>query len=309
MPVTRAWRTPALALAVACAVLILPWAPVPAPAAAQESPCRSGERGCQCRVVEQVLVCHLVVTEPGGPAAPPDGGEPVRSDGDAVPTAVWERLPIYSVCDPLGEGIRQPDECSTSLSCTLPDGRPGFPYSDQLVDVATNEVLDVQEFCYDPEAAAAPAPVPTPPPTMAQVLGAVEVPEQVIGRNPSGRGLTGLASWFWVDDAADTVAVDLSLQGWTVSGSLQADEWRWTVGDATYTSAGPGSEADPAVEHVFERKGTVEVTVEVAWSGSYTVSGYGVSFTVPGLATTSASSVDYEVIEVRGVVDAPEGDR
>jgi hypothetical protein len=257
-------------------------------------------------VVDGVLVCHLVSTTPGGEAPPSSDDEPDRSGPAVAPTAVWRRYPQYSVCDPLGGNVTEPDLC-TATSCTLPDGRPGFLYFENLVDVATNEVVANREYCYDPQGATAPLPVA--PPTLAQVLGRTPIPEPVIGRNPSGRGLTGLASWFWVDGAPETVAVDLTLQGWKVSGSLEAGEWRWTVGDAEHTSAGPGSEAAPAVEHTFERTGTVEVAVDVAWSGSYTVSGYGTSFTVPGLATTTSSSLDYEVIEVRSVVDASEAGR
>jgi hypothetical protein len=218
---------------------------------------------------------------------------------------VWQSLPWWGICDPLGEGVARPDLCDT-IACTTADGQVGYPYSFQLVDVATNEVLAVQDEVCAGAAGDAPAPPPPPaPPTMEQVLNAIDVPEPDIGRNPAGRGLTGLASWFWVEGATDTIAVEVTLDGWTVTGTLTADEWRWTLGDAGYTTTGPGSEADPAVEHVFQRKGDVTVTVDIAWSGSYTVSGYGTSFTVPGLTTSSSSSLDYEVVEARAVVDEP----
>jgi hypothetical protein len=41
----------------------------------------------------------------------------------------------------------------------------------------------------------------------------------------------------------------------------------------------------------------------VSWSGSYTVSGYGVSFAVDGLSVAGSDTLEYQVIEVRGVID------
>lgn len=299
MTLRPSWRSLLLVTFLGAAAVVA----VPRPAESQAAPppaCNERTDNCGCDM-EASLECGV---ELGTPPEEPSAPEAAPPRSMTPPTAEWRSEDLYPACT--RARLQDPTACS-ALECTPPGGAPGtgWFYNVELVDTATGEVLAFEVVCRGPA-----EPFATPAlPTIAEVLGAAEVPEPQIGGNPEGRGLTGLASWFWVEGATDPVEVDVMLRGWTVSGSLGADEWRWQVGDAAYTSAGPGSEAAPAVEHTFEREGTVGVAVDVAWSGSYTVSGYGISFTVPGLATTTSSSLDYEVIEVRSVVDGPEGDR
>lgn len=248
------------------------------PVAAQARP---GEADCD--LTPWLQECEIEVTDPGAPPAEP-----------GVPTApsptFWRLKSIIE--SPWG-------------ACQPPGGGIGIPHVYELIDRATGEVLETRPgiVCVPTdEEPAAPAAPPPEPPTNEEILEVTPIEPAVIRVNPSGRGLTGLASWFWLDDPG-VVETSADLEGWHIEGTARVDRWVWRVGDDTYTTTSAGSEADPAVEHVFERRGDVEVSVERSWTGSYTVSGYGISYTVDGLATEDASSVDYEVIEVRGVLD------
>jgi len=268
-------RTRAGAVTVAGLVLGLL---VSTPVAAQVEP----DDGA-CRLTPYQQECEIEVTDPGAPPAEP--GVP------AAPSPTFWRLRSILT--------------SAWGVCQTADGGGGIPHVYELIDRATGEVLETRPgiVCVpvdqDPAAPAAPPPAL---PTNEEILEVTPIEPAVIRVNPSGRGLTGLASWFWLDDPG-VVETSADLEGWHVEGTARVDRWVWRVGDATYTTTSAGSEADPAVEHVFERRGSVEVSVERSWTGSYTVSGYGISYTVDGLATEDGSSVDYEVIEVRGVLD------
>ena len=264
------------------------------PAVAQESLPLPDNAGCE--FIPNGQECEIGDADPGTPPAEPE--------------------------EPAGPGLSGPREPSPTFwrarsllvnewgMCMTAGGGGGIPYVYDLVDRATGVVLETRPasgfVCVpldeEPAGPAAPAVPPPVPPTNEEILEVTPIEPAVIRVNPSGPGLTGLASWFWLDDPG-VVETSADLEGWHVEGTARVDRWVWRVGDATYTTTSAGSEADPAVEHVFERRGSVEVSVERSWTGSYTVSGYGISYTVDGLATDDASSVDYEVIEVRGVLD------
>ena len=236
-------------------------------------------------------------TDDGSGTGTPGGGGDDGGGGGTRPTAYWT---ISLVPEQMGDG-------DANGPCLDTNGVPGRTYRYVLRDAATSEILDSFTRCV---AAGDPAAVigapPSAPPTAAELQSAAPIPEPAILANPGGRGLTGLESRFWA--AADgPVAVSVTIRGWSVTGTLAADEWTWTTGDGgRYESPIPGSAAVPAARHVYETKDTWPVSLEVSWSGSYTVSGFGTSYTVTGLAAEGASTLDYEVIEVRGVVDEPQ---
>jgi hypothetical protein len=179
-------------------------------------------------------------------------------------------------------------------------------YRHTLRSTATGEVLRIAFGCVaagDPAVAPAAPPPPPPPPTFDELVAATPIPQPEISTNPASRGLTGLESWFWAANPG-TVTASVTLRGWTVSGNLSIGSWVWETGDGGhYETDGPGTPEDPAVRHMYETKGVWPLSLEVSWSGSYTVSGYGASFTVDGLSVAGSDTLDYQVIEVRGVID------
>lgn len=252
-----------------------------------------------CQIVERRLVCTTDAGDAGrsGATGPSTGAPSAVPAGS--PTAVWTSELLYLPAGP-------PDGATAAGPCTAPNGQPGMAYRHTLRSLETGEVLRITFGCVAPgEAGGPPAAPPSPPqpPTFEEIVAATPIPAPEIAANPSGRGLTGIDSWFWAADPG-TVDASATLRGWTVSGSLSIGGWVWDTGDGgRYETDGPGTADAPAVEHTYEAKGTWPVSLEVRWSGSYTVSGYGTSFTVGGLSVEGSDSLDYEVIEVRGVVD------
>jgi PKD domain-containing protein len=235
---------------------------------------------------------------PRTPSCPSDEGGSGGDDGDGSqgPPQHWE-----TVNHEINNG--DPDLPQTR---TCPGGGPVVRY--RLIDDATGEVLDTSAPRCSSEGAPPPEAVEAlAPPTMEEVLDEAAIPQPAIAVNPSTEGITGMESWFWLTDVETTVAVTAELAGYQVTTNLEAVAYRWTIGDeATHTSTSPGSEADPAVRHTFDRKGTHTITVEMVWQGSYTYSGFGVDETVDGLEATTEGSVDYTVVEIVSVVDDPD---
>lgn len=148
----------------------------------------------------------------------------------------------------------------------------------------------------------APACVPRAPARIPPSLDQVGLDAGQIGVNPHHEQLTGLESWFWWEGESSLtwespvawgVAADCSVipppAPETYEAALVA--LRWQVDDgrpATYSSSGAGSEAEPAVRHVYRTKGTWTVRVDCTWQGTW-----GEAVTVPCGERT------LETIEVR----------
>jgi len=89
-----------------------------------------------------------------------------------------------------------------------------------------------------------------------QLLRDLPYPAATVGVNPGGRGLTGLASWFWVDGYSGAPIVDTVEQfGMVVTVEATPTETDWDFGDGT-TGNGLGLGTAPpqrsTVTHVFE---------------------------------------------------------
>jgi hypothetical protein len=253
-----------------------------------------------CRVVDNLLICTTDFSDAGGTSEQPGSGGAEATPAGS-PTAVWtSELLLLSPNPDLNPDPRVPG------ACVADDGEPGFVYRQTLRSVDTGEVLRVTFGCVaegDPAAPPEAPPPPPAPPTVEEIVAATPIPAPEITVNPSGRGLTGLESWLWASNPS-TVGTSVSLRGWTVTGSLSIGGWVWETGDGGhYQTDGPGTPQAPAVRHVYETKGTWPVSLEVSWSGSYTVSGYGASYSVGGLSVGGSDTLDYHVIEVRGVID------
>jgi hypothetical protein len=157
--------------------------------------------------------------------------------------------------------------------------------------------------------------VPPPPPTPEEAWRAVPSPEPAISINPVELGATGIETWLW-GATAESVSVSVTVRGYTVTGTATPTQWRWNMGGTAGTSnpapelrAGrPGSAADPAVRYTYETKGTYRLTHEVVWSGSFTVSGWGLAgLTLDAGVIIVTSSRDYPVAEIRSVRLSPAG--
>jgi hypothetical protein len=148
---------------------------------------------------------------------------------------------------PWGEKVAA---CNIRTGCRIDDGDP---------DVGP-----------PPNAPALPAgscnPVPPTAPAPSDAEAASALPAR-LGVNPHERGLTGLETWFWVNDASDHLSwtqtgspgVDANcnqLPAATATCTAAVESWTFHLtGDhesATYASERPGTEDNPAANHTFE---------------------------------------------------------
>jgi hypothetical protein len=157
--------------------------------------------------------------------------------------------------------------------------------------------------------------VPPAPPTPEEAWRAVPIPQPGININPGELGATGVETWLW-SSAADPVSVSVTLRGYAVTGVAAPTEWHWNMGAMAGTSnpppglrAGrPGSPDQPAVRYTYETKGGYTITHQVEWSGTFTVSGWGLpGLTLDAGAIVVESSRPYQVVEIRSVRLPPDG--
>jgi hypothetical protein len=133
-------------------------------------------------------------------------------------------------------------------------------------------------------------------------------PAATIGANPTGRGLTGLASWFWVEGyTAAPVTDTVRAFGLTVSVEAVPASVSWDFGDGT-TARGLGLGTPPPgrsdVQHVFETRGgpTVRVRAVIRLAVRWRA-GAGPWATLDPVTRTAV--LDYPVVESRAVLVPP----
>jgi hypothetical protein len=144
-----------------------------------------------------------------------------------------------------------------------------------------------------------------------------------IQTSPRRAGLTGTASWFWLDPAPRTEELTVSLAGERVTVTAEPNAIEWRFGDGVELAGGPGRpyRAGPpppgAVIHLYETRclpgdqgrnpyvlescGSTGYGVEavVAWRISFSASGpLDAGGALP--TRTTAASIAYPVSEARG---------
>ena len=131
-------------------------------------------------------------------------------------------------------------------------------------------------------------PPPPPPPSAAAVWSVAPFPAPQIELNPSSYGLAQLPTWFWLANDAHgvdlTAAVPGGIDGYSVDLTAHPVAYYWSFGDGqtgvSDTAGSAGSAARASTTHTYVDMGTFSVGVIVAWAGSYTFTGYGVTETV-----------------------------
>ena len=130
------------------------------------------------------------------------------------------------------------------------------------------------------------------------VVAAARVPSVHPAVNP-GRGITGLASWFWAtsDDAPVRM---LPGNGPDLDIELRIATVRWQFGDGptgTVSGWGTAYPTPSPVQHVFERVGTYTVEVRVGLVGR--LRGEELDLELPGSHTVT---LRHDVAEVRSLL-------
>lgn len=80
-----------------------------------------------------------------------------------------------------------------------------------------------------------------------------------IRRSPTARGLTGAASWFWLDPAPQATTLSVTLAGEHVTVSASPEQVEWRFGDGATLAGGSGipyGEGPPPAEAITHTYGT-----------------------------------------------------
>jgi hypothetical protein len=175
-------------------------------------------------------------------------------------------------------------------------------------------------------------PVVNPAVLAATVAARLALEPGRIQASPSGRtaGLTGAASWFWLEPAPGTRSLAVALAGERVTVSAAASSVQWGFGDGLSRSAGPGVPykpgpvSDGAVRHVYQTRclpgdrgrdpsvlsscgiNGYTIAANVMWAISYQATGpISSSGLLPPRTTTT--TIAYPVSESRAFLTARGG--
>lgn len=173
-------------------------------------------------------------------------------------------------------------------------------YRDRLIDLRTLQVIAEEPWrCWDPAVSPGEPPFPPLPPGPEEVFDRAPIPIPEVNISPDGRGLVGLDSWLWYDQATEaTAAVDLA--GWHPEVSARIVEWEYDMGEGeTVSGDRQPTEADPYT-YLYRRHCSCRVTVRTWWSGTYTATHPLLvqPIVIPLGRQSFESSRGYDVIEI-----------
>jgi hypothetical protein len=186
-------------------------------------------------------------------------------------------------------------------------------YRYQLINLGTGQAIQQTEWrCWDPPVVPGqPPPEPPPPPPLPpspqEVYDRAGIPLPLVNISPEVRGLVGLDTWLWYDQATEvSVAVDLA--GWHAEVTVHIVSWEYDLGNGDGVSGErQPTEANPYVTY-FSRKCNCEVTAITVWDGTYTATHPALlgPITVPlGERAFVGPPLPYEVIEIEAVIGPP----
>lgn len=213
---------------------------------------------------------------------------------------------------------------SPVLKRPQPAGPGSFWYQDGAGHVcmyAPNSVLPC--FTVTGAGNGGPAAAPLTPATIAaHVAERLTLSPGQVKASPSTAGLTGAASWFWLDPAPTTERLSVSLAGEAVTVTA-VPQISWRFGDGASVDGGPGVSYQPgsvppdAITHVYGTRclpgdqghdpyvlqscgrDGYQLTATVSWQISYRAAGpVAASGALP--TRTTSSSDAYAVSEARG---------
>ena len=214
---------------------------------------------------------------------------------------------------------------SPVLKNPAPLGPGSFWYPDGQGHVclyAPSSVLPCFTVVAPPGTGAPGGPALSPAAIASSVADRLPLQAGQIHASPAGPGLTGAASWFWLDPAPAATSLSVSLAGEQVTVTAEPEGVEWHFGDGATDGGGagaayrPGSPPPGAVTHVYGTRclpgdqgrnpyvlsscgeNGYSVVAVVSWRVSYTASGPVASGGALPTRTTETSAV-YPVGEAR----------
>ncbi len=146
---------------------------------------------------------------------------------------------------------------------------------------------------------------PPPAPSLDEIRASVVelIPQPTVELNPQARGLVGFEVWLWSEVPTAPVSASVEVRGWTATVTATPASYHWTTSTGeNLSSPVPGSEAQPAATFAYQHSGDHTVTHSVVWSGTYTLTGYGVTVSDADLGTVEpAASLVQDVVSVEAV--------
>jgi hypothetical protein len=137
-----------------------------------------------------------------------------------------------------------------------------------------------------------------------EVIDHIPVDLATIKSKPTGRAVTGIASYFWTDGYRGApIEETVTGFGVTVDVSVTLGTVEWDFGDGTPHLTGTLGEPWPArssVHHTYRDTGTYTVTVTITMPATFSVDGAGAEPLPPVVRT---ATLPYEVDEVQAVRD------
>ena len=260
---------------------------------------KPGHRGTRPEPAAQVAV-HV------------SGGSPPKTIGGATDTP----LPPQPLYPPLPAS-------SPILQQTQPSGPGSFWYQDGAGHLC-QYVPDSTGICFTitGSGTTAPAAPPLTPTTIAaHAADGMTLSAGEVKASPAGAGLTGVASWFWLEPAPSTQRLSVSLAGEAVTVTA-VPQITWRFGDGSSLDAGAGVPYQPgpvpsgAVTHVYGTRclpgdqghdpyvlpscgsSGYQMVATVTWRISYRAAGPIVATGTLPIRTT-ATSAAYPVSEAR----------
>jgi len=218
----------------------------------------------------------------------------------------------------------------------LKDGQPAGPgsfwYQDGAGHVciyAPSSVLPCFTVTGLANGGAAVAPL-SPATIAAHVADRISLSPGELKASPTSAGLTGAASWFWLDPAPSTQQLSVSLAGESVTVTA-TPQIRWQFGDGSSLDGGAGVAYQPgpvppaAITHVYDTRclpgdhghdpyvlsscgnNGYQLVATVRWQINYRANGpIAASGTLPSRTTTTSAA--YPVSEARAfLVDGTRG--
>lgn len=257
-------------------------------------------------------------SQAGGPSPGAPGGGATAAAPVAQPASAGESL---GAATPVSSG-----ESSGSTGSTRLGGK-------------TCPMLNYPPPCLAPHVsagtpaagAARPArPAVSPVVAAERVAARLSVAAGAIQASPKAEGLTGAASWFWLEPAPSPQSLSISLGGESVSVTASAASVAWTFGDGAQLAGGPGVAYHPgsvpagAVLHTYRTRCLpgdqghdpyvlascgpqgYQVRASVVWGISYRTSGrVSASGALPSRVTST--SIVYPVSEARAFLTSGTG--
>jgi hypothetical protein len=143
-------------------------------------------------------------------------------------------------------------------------------------------------------------------PTIGRVIAQVRtdfqrlpLPRFTVRTDPAPETLVNIPTAFSAGTSAPATFTPTIL-GTRVTITAKPTRWDWSFGDGgTMTTSVPGTPRRPDVAHTYARAGDVSTSVQVTWTGTFTIEGSDEVFTIASPAVVTGPPTTVQVRQAR----------